>query len=338
MGRARAAHATERADEAEAALKEVLAQSPKDFEARRLMADVHRFRGQFEKTEAELEALWKEKGFADDTKEFPPQERAYRDLLENQFNELYSRWSTALDPAKEPDKFEKVVHAGLVWNKKSATLNRILVDHYLARADALQQEGKKLEAAAAYDQVLQLRAMPAQRKDAQAEADSLRKAVFVDEINAKFAAMKAELATAGQWDEESKTLTFVVEFPVSKRLKQKKEADLATARKEATGAIRSTIATWVAKVTGLAPELAAMTAPAVGSGDEKLGGGKYAVSVSMKLEDVIEAAYVVKLKADAAAKKAAADAANPTDPPADTEEPPAGTNAGAAPAGTTGTE
>lgn len=335
MVRARAAHATERPDEAEKALKEVLAKDPKDFEARRLMADVHRFRGDFDKTEEALNALWKEKGFGDESKQLPPEERAQRDLLENQFNELYAKWSSAIDPDKDPDKFEKVVRAGLEWNKKSPTLNTMLVDHFLKRAEALEKEGKKIEAADAYEAVLGVRAMPAQRKDAQAKADALRKAAFADQVHEKFEALKAELETAKQYDAETKTITVNVEADVNKRLKQRSDSDLAKARKEATPAIRAAIAQWVAKLTGVPDGIAAVTVVKMGSGDEKLGRGHYSVAISMTLDDVIEGAFAAKQKAERAAAKA--DQAAPDDD-GEAADAPNGTTGGAAPSSTHGKE
>lgn len=299
MDRARAAVAYERPDEAENALKEVLAAAPNDFEARRLMADVHRFRGEFEITEEALQALWDEKKFGEE-QDRAPEERAQRDLLENQYNELYRSWSAKLDPAKQPEKFEKVVRAGLKWNKKSPTLNNLLVDHFLARAQKLEDEGKKVEAAKAYEEVLQLRVLRSQRTDVSAKASRLRKEAFADEANTQFETIKADLVAAEQFAEDTGALTVTIEVDVDKRLRQNRDADLELARKAAVPMIRAAIAQWVAKVTGVSASVAAATSPQMGSGDEKLGRGTYSVKVSMLLTDVINAAFDAKQKAEAA--------------------------------------
>lgn len=305
MMRARAAHATERADEAEAALKEVLAANPKDFEARRLMADIHRFRGDYAKTESELEALWNEKKFGDESKEFPPEERAQRDLLENQFNELYMKWSDSLeDGTKDPETYEKVLKAGLEWNPKSPTLNRKLVDFHLARAAAAQKEGRKLDAALEYEKILQLRTMPQQRKDAQTKSAELRREAFADEVKKRFdETIKPELLTAQQWDDKTGRILIRVEADVDRKLRQNKEEDLAQARQEANAAIRAAIAQMVARVAGLDEDLAARTVVKVDSGDESLKRGKYEVTASMALEDVVAGAFEAKEKARKAAEK-----------------------------------
>lgn len=342
MERARLAQSYEKPDELEAALKEVLAQDPKNFEARRIMTDVHRFRGEYEKTEEALKALWEEKGFGEE-KEFPADERAQRDLLENQFNELYAKWADSLDPAKDPEKFEKVVRAGLEWNPKSPTLNNAIVDHFLLRAQALEKEGKKLEAAAAYEEVLQFRALVTQRKEAEAKAATLRKEVFTDAAMKHFEGIKGELQTAEQWNEEAKTVTFVIEADVNKRLKQKNDADLQKARKEAAETLRTTIAQWIAKLTNASPEIAAATTlKKMSSGDESLSRGKYKVRISMVLDDVVDAVYETQLKAEAAkaaAEKQAKEPAKTEDGGEDKPAPDAGgTNDAPADGQTTGKE
>lgn len=304
MVRARAAHATERADQAEAALEKVLAEKPGDFEARRMMADVHRFRGEFEKTENALDELWKEKNFGDDTKELAPEERAQRDLLENQYNELYASWSDALDPAKEPEKFAKVVKRGLERSPKSAQLNRKLVEFYFARGKELAEAGDKLAAAQAYEEVQQLRALPAQRKDAAQKALDLRKEAFAAKVKSHFdAAAKAKLVEAERWDAENERIVLRVQTDVDRRLRQSDDEDLATARKSSAAPIRLAIAEVVQLVAEVSAEVAAATGVKIASGDESLKRGKYEVSVSMTLDDIIEGAFKSREKARQAAEK-----------------------------------
>lgn len=304
--RARAAHAVENADEAEKALKEILASDPEDFEARRLMADVYRFRGEYQKTEEELQKLWDEKGFDDESKELPPEERAHRDLLENQFNELYAKWIEKIDPQKEPEKFEKTVQAGLTWNKKSVPLNRKLVEYYTARGEKLAAEGKKREAAEAYEQVLTLRAMPSQRTEAQQKATTLRKEAFQEEAQKRFEeTVKPELVAAEQWDEEKGAVVMVIEADVDRGLRQNREADLAEARKQAAPTIRRSIAEMVQKMADVKPEIAAVTAVKMVSGDESLRRGTYKVTVTLEPADVMAGAFTAKEKARLAAEREA---------------------------------
>jgi len=322
MMRARASHATERADEAEAALKQVLAEKPEDFEARRLMADVHRFRGDYARTETELKKLWEEKQFGDETKEFPPNERAQRDLLENQFNELYMKWADSLeDGTKEPDLYARVLRSGLEWNPKSPTLNRKLVDFHLARAQGAEKEGRKLDAALEYEKILQLRTMPQQRKEAQEKSENLRREAFVDEAQKRFQeTLKPELLAAQQWNEEAKKIVVRVEAEVDKKLRDRKEEDLPTAREQANPAIREAIAKMVARVSGLDEAAAARTVVKVDSSDESLKRGKYQVTVAMSVDDVITPAFDTHEKARKAAEKAkdqAEKAAEPAKPAAE---------------------
>lgn len=309
MAIARRAHATENADEAEKALEEVLAKTPKDFEARRLMADVHRFRGEFQKTEDALEELWDEKGFEDEDKELSPEERAQRDLLEQQFNELYTAWSDSIDPKADPEKFEEVAKAGLKWNKKSPSLNRKLVDFYRARAEQLEKDGKKLEAAKAYESILELRTMPKQREDATAKAAELRMQAFADEVKERFdKEVKAQLIEAELWDAENERINLEIEADVDRRLRQRDDEDVQQARKEAATAIRTAIARLVANVADVEDIVAANAAVKMKSGDESLRRGKYKVTVSMTLDDIIAGAFKAREKARAAKEKAEHDA------------------------------
>ena len=305
MVRARAAHATERADEAEAALKKVLAEKPDDFEARRMMADVHRFRGEYQKTEEALEGLWKERGFGDDSKELTPEERLDRDRLENQFNELYSTWSDSIDPEKEPDKFARVVKAGLKWFPKSAQLNRKLVEFYFARGEKLAEEGKKIEAAEAYEEIAQLRALPKQREDAAKRALDLRREAFASDVKKHFEEnVKSKLVEAEQWDAENERITMRIEADVDRGLRQNREEDLAEARKQAASAIRTAIAQMVRTVANVEPLVAAAAGVKMTSGEESLRRGKYEVSVAMTVDDIIEGAFKEQEKARQAAEKA----------------------------------
>jgi hypothetical protein len=305
MDRARAAHAMEKADEAEEALEKVLAENPKDFEARRLMADVHRYRGEYEKTEDALEELWKEKGFDDEEKELSPEERARRDLLENQFNELYTAWSDAIDPEKEPEKFQEVVQAGLKWNEKSPSLNRKLVDFHLARAKKFAEEGERIKAAEQYEAILQLRTLPKQREDAKKKASELRMEAFAEQVKKRFEEeVKARLIEAELWDAETERIELEIEADVDRGLRQRNEEDLVKARKQAARAIRTAIAKLVAQVTDVEDIVALNAAIKMKSGDESLRRGKYEVTVSMTLDDVIAGAFKAQEKARAAAEKA----------------------------------
>ena len=142
----------------------------------------------------------------------------------------------------------------------------------------------------------------------------------------QMAALQAELAAAGQWSEDTKTITFVIEAEVNKRLKAKKDADMAKARKQAIPTIRTTIAQWIAKVSGQSAEVAAVTAVKMVSGDETLKRGKYTVTISMLFSDVIDGAFAAHEKA----RKAAEAAAKKDLAPAATEKLPPGTNSGSA--------
>ena len=55
-------------DKSEKLLNDVLEAKPENLEAKRLMGEVYRLRGEFKRAEEQLQKIWKNKGFDDDSK------------------------------------------------------------------------------------------------------------------------------------------------------------------------------------------------------------------------------------------------------------------------------
>ncbi len=304
MTRARQAHLRGDAAATEAALKEVLAASPDDFEAKLLMAGVPAMNGDFAATEAAYKKLWEGSGFDDEAKELTPTERAQRDMLLQRFDDMYDRWLDSIgENPEDPELYLRVNRGGLELNPKSPTFNMNLVDFYRKRAEALEKEGKPLEAAEAWEEILQLRAMRDVRKTATEKSAELRKAAFVDKARARFEGeTKPKLVENEQWIADGEKVTFVVEASVDRKLRQNREADLAEARKQAAPAIQGALRAMLVEVTGLPAEEVAMPKK-IDSAEENLSRGKYTVRITFGLDDALEAAFAASEAKRTAAEK-----------------------------------
>src|SRR5690606_26812123 len=195
----RAALAAKNPDLAETRLNEALQADPNMIEARRLMIDVHLLRDDYPRAEESLLALWNNLGFDRPVTQIPPEERSNRQLMADQFNDLYRRWAENISPTEEPEKFEEVVKKGIERNPRSARLNTMLVDFYKEQAEKLLERGEKLKAAEKLEQIPDLLTLPTTRQAAITRAETLRREAFMDAALARFEAeFKPELLASQQ--------------------------------------------------------------------------------------------------------------------------------------------
>lgn len=228
---AKGAVMSENPDRAEEALEAVLAAKPDSFEAQRLMAQVHRLRGNYEKAEEKLRALWTEAGFDDEAAELSTKQKQKKQMLADNLVEVYRQWAESLDSSENPDKFEEVVRKGLELEPKSNRLNTMLVDFYESRAKKLVEQGEKVEAADAYEKILDLRTLPAKRKKAKERATNLRfeanKEQMLGYFNEK---AKAKLERQDRYNEEDKTILLSMEKSLDSDMEQSVEKAISESK------------------------------------------------------------------------------------------------------------
>lgn len=251
----RSALAAKNPDLAEARLNEALQADPNMIEARRLMIDVHLMRGDFPKAEQTLIALWNDLGFDRPINKIPTEERSNRQLMADQFNDLYRLWAENTPPAQNPEQFEEIVKKGLAHNPRSTRLNTMLVDFYKEKAEKLLEHGEKLQAAETLELIPELLTLPNTRQAAIARAENLRHQAFNDAILARFEnEIKPELIATNQFDAERNAILINLAQPVNRRLLPKNPADHAQARQQTLEALAPKIASTAIKIADLPPD------------------------------------------------------------------------------------
>ncbi|MBA2660947.1 MAG: hypothetical protein H0U74_01525 [Bradymonadaceae bacterium] len=337
----RAALAAQNADLAETRLSEALKADPSMVEARRLMVDVHLLRDDHAKAEEALFALWKDLGFDQDAAQIAVQDRPHRQLMSEQFNELYRRWAEKIDVKEQPEKFEEVAQKGLERNPRSTRLNTLLVDFYKERAEKMLERGEKLKAAEELEKVIAMRTLSTIRQEATQRAANLRKEAFHEAAIARFEAdIKPGLVAAGRYDTERDAVLIVVDQEIDRRLMPGKEQDHAQARQLASRTLGPEIGRVVIQVGGFpeGADLSKLGSPEVGIVSEDFVRAKFTLVAAVPVASVLELAYRFHEEArKAAVEKSGAGAKDAAEPAQDDgaepgEEPVVG-EAGEQPAG-----
>ena len=293
MREARGAILSGNADLAEERLQEVLAAGSEPFEARRLMASVHVIRGDFEKAEEALQALWAESGL--DGEGLDETQRRQRSLLRDQFNELYRRWIDALDPAGQPELFETVARKGLERDRANARLNALLVDFYNERADRFVERNEKVRAAEELEKIDGLRAFRDVRRGARERAANLRREAFGAETRARFEEkIQPDLMENDSFDAGRERIRLSVSQSVDRRLDPANDQARIQARTIATRSIAPTIAQLAISLTEIPFEevdLSALNMPEMSVEEENFRRGSYEMVVVIGLENLITMAF-----------------------------------------------
>jgi tetratricopeptide (TPR) repeat protein len=228
---AKGAVINEKPDKAEEHLKKVLAADPDNFEAKRLMARVHQLRENYAEAEELIQGLWAAQGFDDDSKKLSTEQKSQKKFLEDDLTGLYSSWSQSIDQKENPEKFEEVAKKGLEIDPKKPRLNSLLVEFYENRAKKLVEEGKKLEAAAVYESILELRTLPQKRSNAKERAGNLRFEFNKDQMLTYFNdKAKAKFVKEERYDEENKAILIALEESLTSDMETKVEAAIKESR------------------------------------------------------------------------------------------------------------
>lgn len=273
------------AEVAEENLQKALKKDPENAEAARLMAEVHRLRGNYLASEQALNALWKSHDFDSDAHE-RPEDKALRNRMEQQYNDLYVEWVEKLIPSDDPETYEAVLRRGLSRAERSNRLNTLMVEFLLSRAERAMEANQKAEAAKFYGEILKFRTLPNVRSDAQARGRNLRLEVFSDEVRKRIEKdVRPRREKNNQWANEYDALT-TIEIQLDRKLRPENPEDLLAARKLALPKVQQALAEMVTDMTGFQVGLEEVIAkPPVHQTDgEVFKRGLYSIQISVSTD------------------------------------------------------
>jgi len=274
------------AELAESAFKEVLKKEPKNLEARRMMAEVHRLKGDFHLAEEVIETLMNEQG-----EDLGPEAKTFRKRLEQQLTELYTEWVESLDSSDDPAKFEAITLRGLKHSPRSTRLNTLLVEFYFEQSDRLIEKGDKAGAAEALENISKYPGLPAQRTDAEARAKNLRFELFTDHVRQSVKDRQAKWTADGRWVESRKSLLKRVEIELDRKLNPRNEGDIVEAQKAARPHVMKAIGDLIQELSGVEVPINQRSLPPHHVQDEVFARGSYAVSVLVGVDDAIRMGF-----------------------------------------------
>lgn len=278
---------------AEQNLKKVLKNDPENAEALRLLADVHRLRGNYRVSEQALDDLWKLKGFSDPGKKLSSEDKALRNRIDQQYNDLYVEWVGQLDPHEDPETYEDVLRRGIARDEKSKRLNELMVDFLTERAERDIEASRKAEAAVAYEEVLKFRALPRTREDAATKSRNLKLELFTAQVAARVEELKPRLQATGRWSAEREGPRARVRVELDRKLRPENPDDLQQARAAARPNVVKTLSQLVAEITGVEvpQEIIAASPPANHTENELLRRGQYSIDVIIAVDVAIRYAF-----------------------------------------------
>ncbi len=297
MQLSRAAIAKEDPDGAEKALKQALAKEPTNLEAKRLMAEVHRLRGDYEQAEKALDEIWDPKGFINGAAPRSPEEKLLRKLMKQQYAELYREWLDKLDVKEEPALYRQIIENGLEKNPKSNVLNSKGVDFYMAKAERHLEKGDKRDAAEAFEQVLSFRTLPGQRTMAEDKALALRKDIYVTQVQERFHQhLKPDLVKEDRWNEEKQSVKIKIENIFDDKIDQKNEAEMKVVDSSTKKVIHQGLVATVMELTGVPTNesvLKTLGAPKYEAEEMVIKRNIVTVNVWMSINDAIDYSFTV---------------------------------------------
>ncbi len=284
------------AEVAEQNLQRVLKKDPANGEAARLMAEVHRLRGNFQASEQALNALWKSHGFDGDAQELPS-DKALRNRMEQQYNDLYVEWVEKLDPRDDPETYEAVLRRGLVRAERSNRLNTLMVEFLLSRAERALEASQKAEAAAFYDEILKFRTLPNVRTEAETKGRNLRLEVFSDEVRTRIdKEVRPRRESTNRWSTEQNGGVTTIELVLDRKLRPENPEDLLAARKLALPLVQEALAAIVTDLTGVKVDVARVIEkpPVHQTEGEAFKRGLYTIRVSVSTDIAIRYVFDAK--------------------------------------------
>ncbi|MGM0555898.1 MAG: tetratricopeptide repeat protein [Myxococcota bacterium] len=240
LRKAKAGVLAENPDKAREHLEPVLEAEPDNFEAKRLMAQVHRLNEDFAKAEEKLQTIWSENGFDKEGEKLETEQKQRKQLLEDDFSTVYKEWADTLDGEESPEKFEEVVTKGLEIDPNSNRLNTLLVDFYQAQGERLVEQGKKQEAADTFEKVLDLRTMGEVREKMKDRVANLRFEAHKEKAYEYFnETAKPELVKDDRYDEENKAVKFEREFALEKIVEDSGQEEINLGSQEGQNFVRA---------------------------------------------------------------------------------------------------
>lgn len=276
------------AEVAEASFKKVLKADPKNAEARRMMAEVHRLKKDYPLAEEVVRQLLLEHGL-DGERALTTEEKSLKKRLDQQLNEIYTEWVETLNPTQDAEKFEEIAKRGVAHNPRSTRINTLLVEFYFDRAERLIEKGDKEGAATALENVSLYPGLPEQRSEAQTRAGNLRLEIFGEAVQGRVEANQSKWQTESRWVDTRKALQTRVTLAVDRKLNPKVEADLVEAKKLALPQVRTATIALVEELTGVAID------PTTGVkhhvADESFVRGEYAVNVMVSVDEAKRLAF-----------------------------------------------
>ena len=304
-------------------LDEVLSSEPDNLQAKRLIAQVYQMQGEYKRAEEKLNALWDEHNFGDQEADLSTELRSARKRIRSDFVDLYKTWAENLDPNKEPDTYIGVVEKGLDHDNKDMDLNSMAVDFYWKKGQRLVEEGKKKEAAEAFEQIDQLMTKTGdeRRQKAKKKARDLRLEFFMDEGRKRFDEVGAK--TIGGIEgltlsEDGETITIDVVQEVNRRLKPDNEKHAAKAKQIAFIGLVDKLRKLTLAIAGLptdadlskigTEEAKRILLSKLAFDETDFQRGRYAIKGTLPVEEAIGMAYDIQTayeKAEDEAKKKA---------------------------------
>ncbi len=292
------------AEVAETSFKKVLKADPKNAEARRMMAEVHRLKKDYPLAEEVVRQLLNEHGL-DGERALTTEEKSLKKRLDQQLNEIYTEWVETLNPSQDAEKFEEIAKRGVAHNPRSTRINTLLVEFYFNLAERLIEKGDKEGAAVALESVSLYPGLPAQRSEAQTRAANLRMELFGDALQKRIEAHQSKWQADSRWVDGRKALQTRITLAVDRKLNPKAEADLVQARKLALPQVKATTTALVEELTGVSiPPTTTVKHHVDG---ESFVRGEYAVNVMVSVDDARQLAF----DAQKAPKSPAVDAPAP---------------------------
>lgn len=275
---------------AKTSFEKVLKADPKNVEARRMMAEVHRLNKDYHLAEEQLQTLLEES-----REDQSPEAKTFRKRVDQQLTDIYSEWVDTLDPTQDPARFEEITKRGLDHNPRSNRLNTLLVEFYLERADRLVEKGDKAGAAQALEEVSKYPGLPTQRADAQQRARNLKLEVFTETVDAHIKGKEEEWASSQRWDAARKTLSQRLRAEVDRRLNPRNDEHVKTAEAALNEKLGEARVALMAELTGVdfkdVGEWQEKDLPAVEVKDISMVRGEVSATLVMRQQDAVRAAF-----------------------------------------------
>lgn len=300
-------------DSAEEKLQAVLEEEPDHIEAKRLMAKVHRLRGEYEQAEEKLDKLWEKHDFADEGQQLSGRLRNARELIRAEYSDLYRDWASEIEPQKRPDRYVEVLNKGLEYSENDVNLeiSMELATFYWRRGQKLVEQGDKKEAAETFSKIRDLRTRRGwkKRETALSRARELRLEFFEEEARERFendgGALIAELEGL-ELDDSKETIRIEFTQNVDRQLDPDVDEDREKAKRMAFVALVDKLRKLSLTLSGLSKDTDLRKIGTDRAKEILLGylefdeegrtfrRGRYEISATLPVEKAIRMAYDVK--------------------------------------------